>query len=106
MDRTPRLCKPLLPGYDIREVPISWFNRMMDMGNSSFRILRVAPSYFFVFLQIIWNTWRGRRSFVKKWDTPVETTYEMGTDSSVGSDDKGQHSSCPTGDCLKEKYSL
>jgi glycosyltransferase involved in cell wall biosynthesis/2-polyprenyl-3-methyl-5-hydroxy-6-metoxy-1,4-benzoquinol methylase len=95
--------KPLLSGYDIQEVPISWINRMMDMGNSSFRILSVAPNYFFVFLRIVWDTWRGHRSFVQKCDIPVETTYEMGTDSSVGTDGKRKHSSCPTGGRFKEK---
>ena len=36
---------PLLAGYDIHEVPISWINRTDDMGASDFRILRFAPSY-------------------------------------------------------------
>jgi SAM-dependent methyltransferase len=36
---------PLLAGYDIQEVPISWINRTEDMGASDFRILRFAPSY-------------------------------------------------------------
>lgn len=38
--------KPLLAGHDIKEVPISWINRTVDMGSSSFRIVNVAPSYF------------------------------------------------------------
>lgn len=95
--------KPLLLGYDIQEVPISWISRMTDMGDSSFKALRVGPNYFFVFLHVIWNTWRGRRSSVQKCDVPVEITYKMGTDSSVGTDDKRKHSSCQTGDRLKEK---
>ncbi|HEX8771024.1 MAG TPA: glycosyltransferase, partial [Acidimicrobiales bacterium] len=37
--------RPLLDGHDIREVPISWINRSDDMGTSSFRLLRLAPSY-------------------------------------------------------------
>jgi hypothetical protein len=36
---------PLLAGYDIKEVPISWIKRTEDMGASDFRILRFAPSY-------------------------------------------------------------
>ena len=47
--------KPLLRGYDIREVPISWINRTMDMGKSSFRIAKVAPDYFSALLQVAWN---------------------------------------------------
>jgi hypothetical protein len=35
--------KPLLAGYDIEEVPISWINRTLEMGSSSFRIVKVAP---------------------------------------------------------------
>jgi dolichol-phosphate mannosyltransferase len=61
--------KPLLAGYDIQEVPISWINRTSDMGTSSFKLLRVAPHYFFALLRTFWHTWRGRHAFVK----PVET---------------------------------
>jgi glycosyltransferase involved in cell wall biosynthesis len=37
--------KPLLAGYDIKEVPVSWINRTADMGQSTFRIVGVAPGY-------------------------------------------------------------
>jgi hypothetical protein len=57
--------KPILSGYDVREVPISWINRTIDMGSSSFKIVKIAPNYFVEFLSIVWNTWRGRRSFVQ-----------------------------------------
>jgi len=57
--------KPILAGYDVREVPISWINRTIDMGSSSFKVLKVAPNYFIEFLGIAWNTMRGRRSFKK-----------------------------------------
>ena len=52
--------KPLLAGYDIREVPISWINRTIDMGRSSFRILRVGPDYFFTLVRLVRGTWRAR----------------------------------------------
>jgi len=45
--------KPLLVGYDIKEVPISWINRTVGMGSSSFRIVRVAPDYFKALLRIV-----------------------------------------------------
>jgi dolichol-phosphate mannosyltransferase len=61
--------KPLLSGYDLHEVPISWINRTIDMGNSSFKVLKVAPNYSFALLRIIWNTWRERRNFVTKVDS-------------------------------------
>lgn len=37
--------KPLLAGHDIREVPVSWINRTEEMGQSSFRVVKFAPSY-------------------------------------------------------------
>jgi dolichol-phosphate mannosyltransferase len=45
--------QPLLLGYKIKEVPISWIGRGVDMGISSFRILRVGGSYFRV-LRRLW----------------------------------------------------
>jgi glycosyltransferase involved in cell wall biosynthesis len=45
--------KPLLAGYDIEEVPISWFNRNMNMGSSTFRVVRVAPGYLLALLRIL-----------------------------------------------------
>lgn len=47
--------KPLLAGYNIKEVPISWINRTIDMGNSSFRIVNVAPNYFRSLVRIFRN---------------------------------------------------
>jgi glycosyltransferase involved in cell wall biosynthesis len=37
--------QPLLLGYKVKEVPISWIGRGVDMGISSFRVLRVGGSY-------------------------------------------------------------
>lgn len=37
--------QPLLMGYKVKEVPISWIGRGVDMGSSSFRILRVGGNY-------------------------------------------------------------
>lgn len=45
--------KPLLAGYDVAEVPISWINRTLDMGKSTFRIGRVAPAYFHALLTMV-----------------------------------------------------
>lgn len=47
--------KPILAGYDIKEVPISWVNRTTEMGQSSFRVLRFAPRYALALLRIVWN---------------------------------------------------
>jgi SAM-dependent methyltransferase len=45
--------KPLLAGYDIKEVPISWINRTIDMGSSSFRIVNVSPNYFRALIKMV-----------------------------------------------------
>jgi ubiquinone/menaquinone biosynthesis C-methylase UbiE len=58
--------KPLLAGYDIHEVPISWINRTVDMGSSSFKVIKVAPNYSFALLRTIWSAWHGRSSIVKQ----------------------------------------
>lgn len=49
--------KPIAAGYRIREVPISWINRTVDMGSSSFRIAKVAPNYFRALMNVV----RGSR---------------------------------------------
>ena len=37
--------QPLLLGYDVEEVPISWINRTPSMGASSFRLVKVGAGY-------------------------------------------------------------
>ena len=55
--------KPILAGYDIQEVPISWINRTDGMGDSSFRVARFAPSYFSALFRLVKTLRReGRRS--------------------------------------------
>jgi dolichol-phosphate mannosyltransferase len=49
--------KPILAGYDIEEVPISWIDRDSEMGTSTFRVVRVAPGYFAALSRMVW---RGR----------------------------------------------
>lgn len=53
--------KPLLAGYDISDVPVSWISRTAGMGASSFRIVSVAPGYAAAFLRTIWRVWRRQR---------------------------------------------
>ena len=47
--------QPLLLGYRIKEVPISWINRTSDMGASSFRLLRVGGGYW----RVLGRAWTG-----------------------------------------------
>ena len=67
--------KPILAGYKIKEVPVSWINRTIEMGSSSFRILRVAPNYFLELLSICWRA----RSFAKTRTKLSAEEYELVT---------------------------
>jgi SAM-dependent methyltransferase len=42
--------QPLVLGYSIKHVPISWINRTPGMGTSSFRLVRVGGGYWAVLL--------------------------------------------------------
>jgi dolichol-phosphate mannosyltransferase len=53
--------KPLMAGYRIAEVPISWINRSVNMGTSSFRIARVAPGYARALGRVVRRAWQSRR---------------------------------------------
>lgn len=45
---------PIIFGYDIAEVPVSWIQRDAEMGKSKFRILKVGWSY----VKVIGYSWR------------------------------------------------
>lgn len=45
--------QPLLMGYSVDEVPISWINRTPDMGVSSFRLLQAGGGYW----QVLFRLW-------------------------------------------------
>jgi SAM-dependent methyltransferase len=45
--------QPLLAGRDLAEVPISWINRTIDMGSSSFEVARAGPGYARVLARIL-----------------------------------------------------
>jgi dolichol-phosphate mannosyltransferase len=44
--------QPLILGYRVKEVPISWINRFAGMGTSSFRLIQVGGGYWRVLLDI------------------------------------------------------
>jgi hypothetical protein len=44
--------QPLILGYHVKEVPISWINRSPEMGASSFRLIRAGGGYWRVLLDI------------------------------------------------------
>ncbi len=47
--------KPILLGYKVVEVPISWVNRSIDMGFSTFRLFRTGPNYWRLLLRLMWR---------------------------------------------------
>jgi len=49
--------QPLLMGFDIKEVPISWINRTPEMGSSSFRLMRVGGGYW----RVLFRHWLKKR---------------------------------------------
>jgi dolichol-phosphate mannosyltransferase len=57
--------KPLLARYDVREVPISWINRTVEMGRSSFHIVKVAPDYFLTLVRMVRRAWRDKGRVTK-----------------------------------------
>jgi dolichol-phosphate mannosyltransferase len=57
--------KPLLAGFRIVEVPVSWISRTDEMGRSSFRLAHLAPSYFAALLRIVRETYRSRRPLTR-----------------------------------------
>lgn len=48
--------QPLLMGFSIEEVPISWINRTFDMGHSSFHVIRVGGGY----VSVLWGAFLAR----------------------------------------------
>ena len=45
--------QPIMMGYRVKEVPISWINRTPDMGLSSFRLAHVGRGYW----RVLWRLW-------------------------------------------------
>ena len=52
--------QPILLGYKVEEVPISWINRSVDMGFSSFNLLNTGPNYFVVLFRLVFRKWLDR----------------------------------------------
>jgi SAM-dependent methyltransferase len=48
--------QPLLMGYRVKEVPVSWIGRGVDMGESSFRVLKVGGGYW----RVLYRLWLWR----------------------------------------------
>ncbi len=70
--------QPLLMGYRVKEVPISWIGRGVDMGVSSFRVLKAGGGYW----RVLYRLWMWR--FLK-----TGTYAALPRRSSVAADDRG-----------------
>jgi dolichol-phosphate mannosyltransferase len=68
--------KPIMAGYRIREVPISWINRTVEMGSSSFRIFRAGPHY----LSALWEVIRSSRRVKLSNDVRTGKLVRFGTE--------------------------
>jgi len=53
--------QPILLGFKVKEVPISWINRSVDMGFSSFNLMSTGPNYFLVLSRLVFRKWMGRQ---------------------------------------------
>ncbi|MFN0115818.1 MAG: glycosyltransferase [Paracoccaceae bacterium] len=49
--------QPMLMGYKIAEVPISWINRSFDMGTSTFKLVKVGRGYVGVLIDTLRALW-------------------------------------------------
>ncbi len=52
--------KPLLLGYNVCEVPISWINRSVNMGVSSFKLGKIWFNYFRLLFRLTFRQWRSK----------------------------------------------
>lgn len=57
--------QPLLMGFSMCEIPISWINRTPDMGVSSFRLAKVCGGYWRVLARLVWQTRFGFRRLTR-----------------------------------------
>ncbi len=63
--------KPLLAGYKVKEVPVSWINRTAEMGISKFKILKVGPDY----ARVLWHLWKSQRGTPAKARHPEQPSW-------------------------------
>lgn len=68
--------QPLLLGYKVVEVTISWINRSADMGFSSFDLVNTGPNYLKVFFRLL-----ARRLFGK--DVVLQPTEQPKPDTTL-----------------------
>jgi glycosyltransferase involved in cell wall biosynthesis len=65
--------QPLLMGFQVKEVPISWINRSFDMGISSFRLAGFGGGYLRVLWRLLLKRYFGIGSYK---NLPMRTVVE------------------------------
>jgi hypothetical protein len=63
--------QPLLMGYSVKEVPISWINRTPDMGISSFHLSKAGGGY----LKVLFSLWLKNLAGTMRADKHTKTPY-------------------------------
>jgi dolichol-phosphate mannosyltransferase len=58
--------KPILMGFDVREVAISWINRTPEMGSSSFSLLKNGIGYAKILASLAWRSRFGGRPLPRR----------------------------------------
>ena len=72
--------KPLLMGYRVHSVPISWINRTPDMGQSSFSLMANGAGYVGVLASLAWRTRFGFRRLARPKERTAVVTAPAGDD--------------------------
>ena len=62
--------QPLLLGYKVVEVPISWINRSADMGFSSFNLNNTGPNYLKVLIRLFFRQFFGKSVVLQPTEQP------------------------------------
>jgi glycosyltransferase involved in cell wall biosynthesis len=58
--------KPILMGYDVRPVAISWINRTPEMGTSSFSLIKNGLGYAKILASLAWRSRFGARTLPRR----------------------------------------
>jgi hypothetical protein len=78
--------KPILMGYDVRSVAISWINRTPEMGSSSFSLIRNGLGYIRILLGLAWKTHLGRRLLPRRGAAGERPSSQGGSSPDTGSE--------------------
>jgi dolichol-phosphate mannosyltransferase len=64
--------KPILMGFDVRPVAISWINRTPEMGTSSFSLIKNGVGYARILASLAWRSCFGARLLPRRPETQTE----------------------------------